>query len=40
MYVGADRSGANALNGYLEEIRITKGYARTITLPSAPFPVQ
>jgi hypothetical protein len=25
-------------NGYLDEIRITKGVARTITVPTAPFP--
>lgn len=39
MYVGADRVGTSALNGYLDEVRITK-YARTITTPTAAFPVQ
>lgn len=40
MYVGADRVGTSALNGYLDEIRVTKGYARTIATPTAAFPVQ
>jgi hypothetical protein len=41
MYVGALRTGASALNGYLEEVRITKGVARTITtVPTAAFPIQ
>jgi hypothetical protein len=42
-YVGADRTGANAMNGYLEDIRITKGYARytaNFTPPTAPFPTR
>jgi hypothetical protein len=40
LYVGASRTGTTPLNGYLEEIRITKA-ARIITAqPSAPFPVQ
>jgi hypothetical protein len=39
LYVGADRIGTSALNGYLQDIRITKA-ARTITLPTARFPVQ
>jgi hypothetical protein len=30
----------NWFNGYLQDIRITKGVARTITTPTAPFPVQ
>lgn len=41
MYVGASRTGTTILDGYLEEIRITKGYARTVTtVPTAAFPVQ
>jgi hypothetical protein len=37
LYIGADRSSFNALNGYLDEVRITR-YARTITsVPSAAF---
>lgn len=40
MYVGADRVGTSALNGYIDELRITKGFARTITTPTAAFPVQ
>ena len=40
LYVGADRIGTSALNGYLEDIRITKA-ARTITAsPTAPFPTR
>jgi len=39
LYVGADRIGSSALNGYLQDVRITK-YARTITTPTASFPVQ
>jgi hypothetical protein len=41
MYVGASRTGTTLLNGYLEETRITKGYARTVTtVPTAAFQVQ
>jgi hypothetical protein len=41
MYVGASRTGGSVLNGYLEEIRVTKGVARTVTtVPTAAFPVQ
>jgi hypothetical protein len=36
LYVGADRIGTSALNGYLQDIRITK-VARTITTPTAAF---
>jgi hypothetical protein len=39
LYVGADRIGTSSLNGYLQDVRITKA-ARTITTPAAPFPVQ
>ena len=40
LYVGASRTGTTALNGYLQDIRITKA-ARTITAsPTASFPVQ
>jgi hypothetical protein len=40
LYVGASRTGTTALNGYLQDIRITKA-ARPITAsPTAPFPVQ
>jgi hypothetical protein len=39
LYVGADRIGTSALNGYLQDVRITKA-ARAITLPTASFPVQ
>jgi len=39
LYVGADRVAGSALNGYLDEVRVTK-YARTITTPTAAFPIQ
>jgi len=39
LYVGADRIGTSALNGYLQDVRITK-YARTITTPTAAFPTR
>jgi hypothetical protein len=41
LYVGASRTGTTSLNGYLDEIRITKGVARTVTtIPTATFPIQ
>lgn len=40
MYIGADRVAGSALNGYLDDVRITNGYARTISTPTAAFPVQ
>lgn len=45
-YVGADANDLTSnLNGYIDDLRITKGNARgytgsTITVPTAPFPVQ
>jgi hypothetical protein len=33
-------SSASALNGYLQDVRITKGVARTITLPTTSFPTR
>lgn len=39
LYVGADRIGTSPLNGYLQDVRITK-YARTITTPTAAFPTR
>ena len=41
MYIGADRVGGSALNGYIDDLRITKGFARTITAsPTAAFLLQ
>ena len=40
MYVGADRTGGSAFNGYIDDLRITKGYARTIATPSSAFALQ
>jgi hypothetical protein len=41
MAVGASNDGSQAFfNGYLQDVRITKGYARTITTPTAAFPTR
>ena len=40
LYVGASRTGTTALNGYLQDVRITNGFARTITTPTAAFPTR
>jgi len=39
LYIGADRIGSTPLNGYLQDVRITK-LARTITTPTAAFPTR
>jgi hypothetical protein len=38
LFVGANETGASALNGFIDDLRITKGIARTITTPTAAFP--
>jgi hypothetical protein len=43
-FIGGNSStvGANSLNGYIDDLRITKGYARytaNFTPPTAPFPL-
>lgn len=39
LYVGASRTGATPLNGYLQDVRVTR-LARTITTPTAAFPTR
>jgi hypothetical protein len=41
MYVGADRTGGSAFNGYIDDLRITRGQARTVTTtPTSAFALQ
>jgi hypothetical protein len=44
LYVGNDNTGAYSWSGYIDDFRITKGYARysgsTYTVPAAAFPLQ
>jgi hypothetical protein len=41
MYVGADRTGGSAFNGYIDDLRITRGVARTVTTtPTESFQLQ
>jgi hypothetical protein len=39
MYIGANRTGGDLYSGYIQDVRITNGYARTVTtIPTAAFP--
>jgi hypothetical protein len=35
-----DPTNLQYFNGYLQDVRLTKGYARTITTPTAAFPTR
>jgi hypothetical protein len=38
-YIGSDASAGNQLNAYIQDLRVTRGVARTITAsPTAAFP--
>jgi hypothetical protein len=37
---GVPLTGASTLNGYVQDVRITRGVARTITTPTAAFPTR
>jgi Concanavalin A-like lectin/glucanases superfamily len=39
MYIGANRTGGDLYSGYIQDVRITNGYARTVTtVPTTAFP--
>jgi hypothetical protein len=44
LYIGNDNTSSYSWDGYIDEFRITKGYARysgsTYTVPAAAFPIQ
>ena len=37
-YIGSDASAGNQLNAYIQDLRVTRGVARAISLPTAAFP--
>jgi hypothetical protein len=38
MYIGANRTGGDLYSGYIQDVRITNGYARTVTtIPTSAF---
>jgi hypothetical protein len=41
LHLGMSTAGTSNFNGYIDDVRVTRGVARDMTvLPSAPFPVQ
>jgi len=40
LFIGDRTNGDTSMNGYIKDLRITKGVARTITVPNAPLPLK